>query len=214
MHILLSYCKARSGFFMKKLKYFTVVGGAAVLALGAAAHFFYEWSGNNFFVGMFSPVNESVWEHMKLAFFPMLLFSFAANLFLKKDYPGAASSALCGALLSTALIPVIFYTYSGVLGYNSLLPDILTFVFSVLTGVLTFFAFAKAALPKRFFRRFLHLPRFLRYYFLSSPFSRPKYVFFKKPVHEFFFPYYGHMPRNLVIYIYTISIRPEERYEP
>ena len=46
---------------MKKLKYFTVVGGAAVLALGAAAHFFYEWSGNNFFVGMFSPVNESVW---------------------------------------------------------------------------------------------------------------------------------------------------------
>ena len=60
---------------MKKLKYFTVVGGAAVLALGAAAHFFYEWSGNNFFVGMFSPVNESVWEHMKLAFFPMLLFS-------------------------------------------------------------------------------------------------------------------------------------------
>lgn len=45
---------------MKKLKYFTVVGGAAVLALGTAAHFFYEWSGNNFFVGMFSPVNESV----------------------------------------------------------------------------------------------------------------------------------------------------------
>ena len=85
MHILFSYCKARSGFFMNKLKYFTVVGGAAVLALGAAAHFFYEWSGNNFFVGMFSPVNESVWEHMKLAFFPMLLFSFAANLFLKKD---------------------------------------------------------------------------------------------------------------------------------
>lgn len=136
---------------MKKLKYFTVVGGAAVLALGAAAHFFYEWSGNNFFVGMFSPVNESVWEHMKLAFFPMLLFSFAANLFLKKDCPGAASSALCGALLSTALIPVIFYTYSGVLGYNSLLPDILTFVFSVLTGVLTFFCLCKSGAAETFF---------------------------------------------------------------
>ncbi len=38
-------------------------------------------------VAGFSAVNESTWEHMKLAFFPMLLFSFAANLFLKKDYP-------------------------------------------------------------------------------------------------------------------------------
>ena len=45
---------------MKKLKYFTVVGGAAVLALGAEAHFFYGWPGNNLFVGMSSPVYESV----------------------------------------------------------------------------------------------------------------------------------------------------------
>ncbi len=43
---------------MKKLKYFTVIGGAAVLALGAAAHFFYEWSGNNFLSECFLPLTN------------------------------------------------------------------------------------------------------------------------------------------------------------
>ena len=180
MHILLSYCKARSGFFMKKLKYFTVIGGAAVLALGTAAHFFYEWSGNNFFVGMFSPVNESVWEHMKLAFFPMLLFSFAANLFFKKDYPGAASSALCGTLLSTALIPVIFYTYSGVLGYNSLLPDILTFVFSVLTGVITFFCLCKSGAAETFFPALFTSAAVLAVLFFIFTFFPPEICLFQE----------------------------------
>ena len=148
---------------MKKLKYFTVVGGAAVLALGATAHFFYEWSGNNFFVGMFSPVNESVWEHMKLAFFPMLLFSFAANLFLKKDYPGAASSALCGALLSTALIPVIF-----------------SFVFSVLTGVLTFFCLCKSGAAETFFPALFTSAAVLAVLFFVFTFFPPEICLFQE----------------------------------
>ena len=111
----ISVLQKGGGFFMKRLKIFTAVGGAAVLVLGTAAHFFYEWSGENFLIGMIAPVNESTWEHMKLAFFPMLLFAAAAQIFLGKAYPGAASAALCAALLSTVLIPVLFYTYVGVL---------------------------------------------------------------------------------------------------
>ena len=92
---------------MKKLNVFTAAGGIFVLLLGTAAHFFYDLSGENFLVGMFSPINESTWEHMKLAFFPMLLFSVGAQFFLGKEYSGAAAAALCGTLLSTVLIPVI-----------------------------------------------------------------------------------------------------------
>ena len=43
------------------------------LVLGTLLHFTYEWSGENLFVGSFSAVNESVWEHLKLVFFPMLI---------------------------------------------------------------------------------------------------------------------------------------------
>ena len=136
---------------MKNLKYFTIIGGAAVLALGTAAHFFYEWSGENFLVGMFSPVNESTWEHMKLVFFPMLLFAAAARLFLGGGCPAAAAAALCAGLLSTALIPVIFYTYSGVLGRTVPVLNIATFAAAVLIGLLVFFRLCKSGGVERFF---------------------------------------------------------------
>ena len=63
----------------------------------------------------------------------------------------AAAAALCGTLLSTALIPVIFYTYSGVLGYNISVLNILTFVAAVLIGVLTFFRLCKSGAAERFY---------------------------------------------------------------
>ena len=146
----ISVLQKGGGFFMKRLKIFTAVGGAAVLVLGTAAHFFYEWSGENFLIGMIAPVNESTWEHMKLAFFPMLLFAAAAQIFLGKAYPGAASAALCAALLSTVLIPVLFYTYVGVLGFTVPVLNILTFVAAVLIGVLVFFHLCKSGSAERF----------------------------------------------------------------
>lgn len=41
------------------------------MILGVVLHFTFEWSNNNILVGTFSPVNESIWEHLKLLFFPM-----------------------------------------------------------------------------------------------------------------------------------------------
>ena len=37
-----------------------------IIILGVLLHFAYEWSGNNNIVGLVTPVNESVWEHMKI----------------------------------------------------------------------------------------------------------------------------------------------------
>ena len=48
---------------------------AFVSLLGVLLHFTYDWSGKNPFVGLFSSVNESAWEHLKLFFFPMLLLT-------------------------------------------------------------------------------------------------------------------------------------------
>lgn len=58
----------------KCLKTYTIIGVFFVLAAGSLAHFLYDWTGSNAIAGLFVPVNESVWEHMKLLFFPMLLY--------------------------------------------------------------------------------------------------------------------------------------------
>lgn len=114
------------------LKKLTFIGIIFAIILGTISHNVYPWTGNNFIAGLFSPVNESIWEHMKIAFFPMLIYSFYMNKKLKKYYP-CVTSALCfGILLSTALVPVIFYTYSGILGYHTLILDIFTLIAAII----------------------------------------------------------------------------------
>jgi hypothetical protein len=117
---------------MNQLKRYTIIGTVFVIFLGTISHFFYDWSNNNFIVGLFAPVNESTWEHMKLIFFPMLLFSLFAIPKLKENHPCITSSLFSGILVGTALIPVIFYTYTGILGYNVFILDLLTFILAVI----------------------------------------------------------------------------------
>ena len=128
---------------MNKLKHYTITGIIFVLITGSISHFIYEWSGNNYLIGFLVPINESVWEHMKLCFFPMLFYSFYMIYKLEADYPCITSSIMFGILLSTFLVPVFFYTYSGILGYNSTFFDIAIFVVSVL---LSFIAVYKLTL--------------------------------------------------------------------
>jgi hypothetical protein len=90
-------------------------------------------------VGFFFPVNESTWEHMKLVFFPMLLFSFYTNRKLNPTNSCVATALLLGTLAGTWLIPVIFYTYTGILGYNTTVLNLLTFAFSVIGGFLVIY---------------------------------------------------------------------------
>lgn len=117
---------------MRDLKLLILKGILFVSVIGTVWHFVYQWTGNHFLAGLLFPVNESTWEHMKLCFFPMSIYSLYMNKKLKKQFPGITSSLLFGILSGTLCIPVIFYTYSGVLGYNFILFDIATFIISVL----------------------------------------------------------------------------------
>lgn len=117
---------------MNPLKRFTLIGIVFVLVTGSLAHFVYDWSSQNFIIGFFFPVSESTWEHMKLVFFPMLLYDLFMYSRLKEDYPCLASTLPAGILSGTFLIPVLFYTYSGILGKNYMVLDIATFVIAAL----------------------------------------------------------------------------------
>lgn len=119
---------------MKDLKQYTIGGILFVFLAGTIAHFIYDLSGNNHLVGYFFSVNESTWEHMKLSFYPFLIYSIFMNQKLKKIYPCITSALSLGILITTVFIPILFYTYSGILGYNIQIVNILTFYISVLLG--------------------------------------------------------------------------------
>ena len=131
---------------IKQLKKYLIIGIFFVLTLGSLSHFFYEWSNHSFLVGLFTPVSESVWEHMKLIFFPMLLYSFIIIPKCKAAFPCITSAFLSGILAGTTLMPVIFYTYTGILGFHTLILDIGTFA---LSSILAFFIACRLALSCR-----------------------------------------------------------------
>lgn len=121
----------------RKLLFYMATGFFFVSILGTLSHFFYEWSDYNTFVGLFCPVNESVWEHIKLLFFPMLLYSVFVIRKTKAAFPCAASGLMSGLLMGCLLIPVLYYTYTGILGYHIAPVDIGIFFVSTAAAFFT-----------------------------------------------------------------------------
>lgn len=135
---------------MNSLKSSTILGICFVLITGTLSHFVYEWTGEFYFAGFFVPVNESVWEHAKLIFFPMFLFAFFIKWKLQDSYPCIGASHLAGILAGTTSIPIIFYTYTGILGYHTLVLDLLTFVAAVLIAFTATYRLAKSCKAQKY----------------------------------------------------------------
>lgn len=83
---------------------------------GTLLHFLYEWSGDNSFVAAFSAVNESTWEHLKLLFVPVLVFTLLQSICLGERFRCLWKIKFQAVILGMAFVVVFFYTYSGVLG--------------------------------------------------------------------------------------------------
>lgn len=97
------------------IKRWQIIGLLVTSIVGTLLHFLYEWLGEAVWIAPFSGVNESTWEHMKLLFWSMFLFSIVQSLFFK-DRKDFWYVKLKGILLGLALIPIIFYTYNGAIG--------------------------------------------------------------------------------------------------
>ena len=103
-------------------------GGFLFTALaGTLLHFLYDWSGENALIGAISAVNESVWEHMKLLFFPMLFAALVQRPILSGEYPVFWCVKLIGFAAGLFLIPALYYTYTGALGMELTWVDISIF---------------------------------------------------------------------------------------
>lgn len=109
-------------------------GFATVTFCGTILHFLYDWAGGNILVSLFSGVNESTWEHMKLLFWPLFLFALVQRLFFK-DQENYWCVKLAEILLGLVLIPVLFYTYNGVFGKS---PDWINIAIFYITALLVF----------------------------------------------------------------------------
>jgi hypothetical protein len=111
-----------------------LLGFGVTSLLGTLLHFLYDILDKSPLIAPFSGVNESTWEHMKLLFWPMLLFAIAESL-LFKDREDLFNVKLRGILLGLILIPILFYTYNGVIGKS---PDFVNIAIFFISAAISY----------------------------------------------------------------------------
>lgn len=94
---------------------------------GTLLHFMYAWLGKSVFIAPFTAVNESTWEHMKLLFFPTMIYFIITCVYKKDKYDNLWCSALVYTVTELSLIPLLFYTYIGIFGTAPAPVNILIF---------------------------------------------------------------------------------------
>ena len=117
-----------------KIKKWQIVVAIISIILGILLHFTYEWSGENRLVGLFSAINESTWEHLKLIFYPTLLMAIIGYFVIGKDNKNYWGAQLMGIITAMAFITIAFYTYTGVIGTNFAAVNIGLFVIATILG--------------------------------------------------------------------------------
>lgn len=102
----------------KSISIWQLAGFVFTAIAGTLLHFVYDWSNQSALVAPFSAVNESIWEHMKLLYFPMFIFALAERQFIGDEYENFWCVKLAGFLLGLTLIPVLYYSYTGIFGVS------------------------------------------------------------------------------------------------
>lgn len=117
-------------------KKINIISFFVISVLGTVMHFIYEITNKNKIAGLISPINESIWEHQKLLFFPSLIV-LAVVYFTMNEKPKNYIQAMTLGIISGILTVVtIFYLYSGALGFSLTWVDITIYYIGVFVTIL------------------------------------------------------------------------------
>lgn len=135
----------------RKLDYirkWEVAGIFWIIIVGSLLHFTFEWSGNSKIVAIFSTVNESVWEHLKLGYFALLFFIFIEYWFLKDKTNSFFLGKFSGILAMELTILIIYYSYHWLTKESSLVVDICSFILGAIICQLISIKILKSSIRK------------------------------------------------------------------
>ncbi len=166
---------------MSSFKKYLLICMVATAIAGTLAHFVYDFSGQNYCVGLFFPVSESVWEHMKLLFFPLLIVSCLIHFRFSAEKPSLNFALPAAILVGTWFIPLLYYFYSGVLGFTVMVADIAIFYISVLMAFFMIYRLSKRSFPKFLSVLLYALVILMIALFMLNTYSPPEQGIFKEP---------------------------------
>ena len=121
----------------KKLK---IIGGILAFLFWFPLHFLYD-KFPNFITSIFAPVNESIWEHMKILFGSILLSGVIQKIIVikyKEKYNNICFSNFIGAITSIPVFLIIFLPIYQIIGKNFIVTIIIMFIAIVVAEVISY----------------------------------------------------------------------------
>ena len=106
--------------------------------VGTLAHFVYDWAHENKVLGLFAAVNESTWEHIKIALTASFLWGICDG-YLYGIEPNYFCAKLFSLLILAAFIPCAFYAYRRFTAKSILALDIAIFYIAIILSQFTFY---------------------------------------------------------------------------
>lgn len=164
-----------------KIFKFTIFSIILVFIVGTLLHFTFDWSNKNVFIGSFSAVNESTWEHLKLLFFPMLITTIIGYFYLGKSTPSFLCARVYAIVSSILFTVVFFYTYTGILGTNIAILNIASFYIATLIGEYISYRLMLSKFNCNT-KKALILLSILLFLFVLFTYFPPKIMLFKDPI--------------------------------
>lgn len=113
------------------------IGIIIICVIGTLLHFTYELSHHNKYVAIFSAVNESTWEHIKICMTPTILWSIYEIITYGFSLKFLVAKSL-SLLTIILLIPILFYSYNIFTKKSILFIDVICFYVTVICSQFVF----------------------------------------------------------------------------
>ena len=106
-----------------------------ICVLATIMHFAFDFFNQNVYIGAFVPVNESVWEHLKLPFFASIISYIVFNKKLTYNNLNLLGTFIA-IIFQFIFIPFCFYLFKDVFSIESMVIDILILYIAIIISII------------------------------------------------------------------------------
>jgi hypothetical protein len=119
---------------MNKVQRWEIIGVFFIVGFGTSLHFWFEWTDYWRPMTLISAVNESTWEHFKIAFWPSFIYALIEYPLLKDETNNFFVAKFAGFSAMPVITAILFYGYTSQTGTHLLWADVIIFIFAVIGG--------------------------------------------------------------------------------
>ena len=129
------------------LKWIKVISVFGIFFISFLAHQMYDWFPNKLF-SIFFPVNESIWEHLKMIFTTYLIWGIAEYFILKSTpHNNFIFSIFSTAIVNIILFLILYLPVYNNMGYNTGITILIFFISIVLSQIFSYFILNITEIP-------------------------------------------------------------------